>query len=158
MDRIAIALFAFFVAFESLADQQQWIFQQSKHRAPGHARVNALRDDYKRGFLTSGLFRYSRHPNFFAEQCVWASYYLFAVAAKWDGRADLFGASWRDAWVHEQGVGAVLLVLLFQGSTRFTESITAGKYPEYAEYRKTTSALVPLPPFGKLRAPTKKAR
>lgn len=158
LDRIAIALFAFFVAFESLADQQQWIFQQSKHRAPGHARVNALRDDYKRGFLTSGLFRYSRHPNFFAEQCVWASYYLFAVAAKWDGRADLFGASWRDAWVHEQGVGAVLLVLLFQGSTRFTESITAGKYPEYAEYRKTTSALVPLPPFGKLRAPTKKAR
>ena len=86
------------------------------------------------------------------------SYYLFAVAAKWDGRADLFGASWRDAWVHEQGIGAVLLVLLFQGSTRFTESITAGKYPEYAEYRKTTSALVPLPPFGKLRAPTKKAR
>ena len=43
LDRIAIALFAFFVAFESLADQQQWIFQQSKHRAPGHARQRPAR-------------------------------------------------------------------------------------------------------------------
>ena len=158
LDCVAAASFTFFVIFESTADQQQWTFQQSKHRAPGHVRVDALRDDYTRGFLTKGLFKYSRHPNFFAEQCVWVSYYLFAVAANWDGRSELFGAGWKEAWVHAQGIGAVLLIALFQGSTPFTESITAGKYPEYREYRKTTSALVPLPPFGKLRAPAKKAR
>ena len=34
-----------------------------------HARIREhrrLTGDYNRGFLTSGLFRYSRHPNFFA--------------------------------------------------------------------------------------------
>ncbi len=42
-------------------------------------------------------------------------------------------------------IGAVLLTLLFLGSTVFTESISAAKYPAYAEYRRTTSMLVPLP-------------
>ena len=42
-------------------------------------------------------------------------------------------------------IGAVLLTLLFIGSTVFTESISASKYPAYAAYRKETSMLVPLP-------------
>ena len=42
-------------------------------------------------------------------------------------------------------IGAVLLTLLFIGSTVFTESISASKYPDYAQYRRTTSMLVPLP-------------
>jgi steroid 5-alpha reductase family enzyme len=53
------------------------------------------------------------------------------------------------------GLGAVLLMLLFQGSTQFTESITLKKYPRYAEYQKVTSVLVPLPPFGKMGNSTK---
>ena len=43
---------------------------------------------------------------------------------------------------------AVLLTLLFLGSTRFTESISLSKYPSYAQYQKRTSALLPLPPRG----------
>jgi steroid 5-alpha reductase family enzyme len=39
-----------------------------------------------------------------------------------------------------------LLTLLFIGSTIFTESITAAKYPAYVDYQRTTSMLVPLPP------------
>ena len=42
-------------------------------------------------------------------------------------------------------VGAALLTVLFIGSTIFTESISASKYPAYADYRRTTSMLVPLP-------------
>ncbi len=42
--------------------------------------------------------------------------------------------------------GPVLLSILFIGSTIFTESITASKYPGYAEYQRTTSMLVPWPP------------
>jgi steroid 5-alpha reductase family enzyme len=57
--------------------------------------------DFKRGFITSGLFRYSRHPNFFAEQCVWWALALFSVAVTGD-------------WTHWTFVGAVLLSLLFQ--------------------------------------------
>lgn len=85
MDAVAAAAMTAFLALEATADQQQWAFQQSKHRAPGFVRQSHLRDDYTRGFLTQGLFRYSRHPNFFAEQCIWCSYYGFAVASKWWG-------------------------------------------------------------------------
>jgi steroid 5-alpha reductase family enzyme len=37
----------------------------------------------------------------------------------------------------------VLLLAVFIGSTRFTEAITKGKYPEYAEYQRRTSAVIP---------------
>ncbi len=40
-------------------------------------------------------------------------------------------------------LGAVLLTGLFIGSTRFTEQITLSKYPEYADYQKRTSMLIP---------------
>jgi steroid 5-alpha reductase family enzyme len=39
--------------------------------------------------------------------------------------------------------GIVLLLAVFIGSTRFTEAITASKYPEYAEFQKSTSAVIP---------------
>jgi steroid 5-alpha reductase family enzyme len=43
-------------------------------------------------------------------------------------------------------LGAVLLTALFIGSTIFTESITRSRYPEYADYQATTSAIVPWVP------------
>jgi steroid 5-alpha reductase family enzyme len=154
LDLIATCLFQSFWILESVADQQQWEFQQSKHRARGHPRIAALEEDYRRGFLTSGLFRLSRHPNFFAEQALWCSFYLFSVAASCQSPTEvaaLFRApvDWR-AWVNWSATGAALLVALFQGSTPFTESITRGKYASYAAYQKTTSRLVPwFPARGK---------
>ncbi|WP_355704784.1 hypothetical protein [Microbacterium oxydans] len=50
-------------------------------------------------------------------------------------------------------VGPALLTVLFIGSTIFTESITASKYPAYAAYRRTTSMLVPWPPSTRAVAP-----
>jgi hypothetical protein len=71
------------------------------------------------GFLETGLWAYSRHPNFFCEQAIWWVVYAFAVAA------DV--GCWNVTLA-----GPVLLTLLFRGSANFTESITAGKYPAYA--------------------------
>ena len=42
--------------------------------------------------------------------------------------------------------GPVLLTALFVGSTIFTESISAARYPAYRQYQRTTSMIVPLPP------------
>ena len=81
-------------------------------------------------FLTSGLFRYSRHPNFFCEQAMWWVYYVFSIAA---------GAGVLNWTI----VGAASLTLLFQGSTWITEKITLEKYPAYAQYQSTTSRLMP---------------
>lgn len=123
-DAVLAALFIALLAGETIADQQQWRFQNWKlaERAAG-------REPNPR-FLQDGLFRFSRHPNFFFEQAQW--WVLF-----------LFGAAAAGSVLQWTVLGALLLTVLFIGSTGFTESITLSRYPEYAEYRKTTSALVP---------------
>jgi steroid 5-alpha reductase family enzyme len=123
-DLVATVVFVGLLAGETIADQQQWNFHQWKR-----AEVAAGREPRPR-FLQTGLFRYSRHPNFFFEQAQWVMVYVFGAIAA--------GSPFQ--WT---GVGAVLLILLFIGSTAFTESITASKYPEYADYQRTTSALIP---------------
>lgn len=128
LDGLASVAAAAFLFMEAVADNQQWKFQTAKHAAI-HSRKR-LSGIYAKGFLDTGLWRYSRHPNFFAEQSFWWSLCLFATAAT--GHA--FGV-----WM----VGAFTLTLLFQGSTALTETITASKYPAYANYQKTTSKLVP---------------
>ena len=126
LDAVATALFATFLVGETVADQQQWRFQSAKA-----ARRRAGLSPGP-GFLSEGLFRYSRHPNFFCEQGIWWSFYLFGVAA---------GAP----WLNPSLLGPVLLTALFLGSTAFTESISVSKYPEYADYQRRTSRLIPTP-------------
>ncbi|XP_065186223.1 uncharacterized protein LOC135817051 [Sycon ciliatum] len=135
LDYIAAGLFLFFLVLETTADQQQWNFQGRKHTAKREGKP--LAGDNARGFLTSGLFRYSRHPNFFAEQCMWLCVYLFSVAAT--GR-----------YINYSCVGVLLLMALFQGSTSFTEMLTLKRYPLYYEYQKVTSRLVPFFPLGRV--------
>jgi len=127
LDVAATVLFLLFLTGETIADGQQWRFQTEKA-----ARRDAGLETGD-GFLSHGLFRYSRHPNFFCEQGLWWSFYLFGVGA---------GA----AWLNVSLAGPLLLTLLFLGSTAFTESISASKYPAYAAYRRRTSRLIPWPP------------
>jgi steroid 5-alpha reductase family enzyme len=119
LDVVLTVLFLAVLAGETIADQQQWAFHQRKAADPASPR-----------FLTTGLFSVSRHPNFFFEQAQW--WVLF-----------LFGAVAAGSLLQWTVLGAVLLTLLFVGSTRFTESITRSKYPEYADYQKRVSAVVP---------------
>lgn len=134
VDLVLAALFVAFLAGETLADQQQWRFHQAKRRALDEGRDPASR------FLTEGLFRFSRHPNFFCEQAQWWVVYAFVFVAT--------GAA-----LHPSIVGAILLTLLFHGSTNFTEEITRSRYPEYAEYQRRTSRLLPMPPRTVTAAP-----
>jgi len=128
LDVVASAAFLLFFAGESIADQQQWRFQSDKHARK--ARGEAVTAE----FLTTGLFRFSRHPNFFCEMGLWWSFALFGVAAGGGAVPSM--------------VGAAILTALFQGSTGMTERLSVEKYPSYAEYQRTTSRLVPMPPRG----------
>lgn len=121
-DGVVAALFVLFLVGETIADQQQWTFQQGKRADRAAGRESA-------GFLQTGLFRYSRHPNFFFEQAQWWAVAAFGILA-----ARSF------QWTV---LGALLLTLLFVGSTRFTESISVSRYPEYTDYQRRTSAVVP---------------
>jgi steroid 5-alpha reductase family enzyme len=128
IDGLLALAFVGFLGLETLADQQQWQFQSNKRAA-------LERGEHAPSFLTTGLFRYSRHPNFFAEQAIWWVVALFAVAAGSCEWAAIF-------------TGPVVLVGLFYGSTGFTETLSLRKYPSYAEYQRTTSKLIPWWPRG----------
>ena len=122
-DGLFAALFLVFLLGETIADQQQWNFHRAKKAAAAQG------DSVHPRFLTTGLFRYSRHPNFFFEQAQWWAIAAFGVVAAGT-------LTWSIA-------GALFLTALFIGSTRFTESITLSKYPEYARYQAGTSPIIP---------------
>ncbi|MCS5713328.1 DUF1295 domain-containing protein [Herbiconiux sp. CPCC 205716] len=121
LDVVLLVLFVAALVGETIADGQQWRFHLRKHSG-------AATDGQP--FLTRGLFRLSRHPNYFFELTQW--YLFFGVGAVAAGTVLQFSA-----------LGPLLLTVVFIGSTVFTESISRGKYPDYEEYRRTTSALVP---------------
>ncbi len=127
-DYILAAAFLLFVIIETIADQQQWNFQKEKWR-----QIKAgekTRGEYAQGFVSSGLWKWVRHPNFMAEQAIWICFYLFSVAVT--GR-----------WFNWSVAGSLLLLLLFQGSSDFSEGISASKYPAYADYQKRTGRFFP---------------
>lgn len=123
-DVVLALVFLAFLVGETVADEQQWRFHRWKaaERAAGRTP--------EPGFLQSGLFRVSRHPNYFFEQAQWWVFYGFAIVAT-------------GVWLHWSIAGAVLLSVLFVGSTVFTEQISRSKYPDYDGYRARTSPLVP---------------
>lgn len=127
LDLLVAAVFLAFLVGETVADQQQWRFHQEKRAAVAAGRTPET------NFLQTGLWRFSRHPNFFFEQAQWWAFFFFGAIA----------AGSLQQWTV---VGAALLTGLFIGSTIFTESITRSKYPEYADYQARVSPIVPLPP------------
>ncbi len=128
-DYLIAALLISFIVIETIADQQQWNYQKAKQKAV--AIGGDLPEKYTKGFIQTGLWRFSRHPNFAAEQAVWIVFYFFSVTATGN-------------WLNWSVMGAILLVLLFWGSSSFTESITAGKYSDYADYQKRVPRFLPF--------------
>jgi steroid 5-alpha reductase family enzyme len=107
------------VAGEGLADRQLHNFKK---------------DLANRGKVCrSGLWRYSRHPNYFFECLHWLSYTLLALTSP---------------YVLLTLAPAVVMawLLLKVSGIPLTEAQSARSRPDYAEYIRTTSALIPWPP------------
>jgi steroid 5-alpha reductase family enzyme len=128
LDWVAAAIMLVLIGVETIADQQQYDFQTEKHRRLRSG--EKLDGDCEQGFCTKGLWAKVRHPNYAAEQGIWLAFYLFSVPAS-------------DRWLNGSLTGAVLLMLLFLGSSDFSEKISAGKYPAYAHYQKSTGRFFP---------------
>jgi steroid 5-alpha reductase family enzyme len=125
---LALVLVALIIV-ETVADQQQWNYHKQKQAL--QEKGGELHEKYSRGFVHTGLWGIVRHPNYAAEQAIWIVFYFFSVAAS-------------GKWVNWSVLGAILLVLLFWGSSNFSESISAGKYPGYAEYKKSVPRFIPF--------------
>jgi steroid 5-alpha reductase family enzyme len=128
LDISAAILMMVFIVAEGTADNQLFKFQQEKQTGKMGAQYG---ESLKKGFLTEGLWKFSRHPNFASEQGVWICFYFFGVAAS-------------GKWINSTLLGPALLVLIFMGSTKLTESISAGKYPDYKEYQESVPKFIPL--------------
>lgn len=131
VDGLAAALMFGFICYETVADEQQWAFQSTKKRLLAEGRKLAdLPAPYNKGFNTVGLWSVSRHPNYFAEQGTWCAFYVFSIG----GGIGI---------VNWSVIGALLLIVLFLGSSAFAEEISSGKYPEYATYCQKVSKFFP---------------
>jgi steroid 5-alpha reductase family enzyme len=109
---------------EAIADAQKAAFRS--------------KDENRGRFITSGLWRYSRHPNYFGEMLVWWGLFLYAVPF-------LDGA----AFAVVAGPVFITLLLLFVSGIPLVERSADEKYgddPAYRDYKRRTSILVPLPP------------
>ena len=136
VDGLAAALMLGFIVYETVADEQQWAFQTTKWKLIGEGKkLEELPAPYNKGFNTQGLWSRSRHPNYFAEQGTWCAFYVFSIG----GGIGLINWSI---------IGALLLIVLFLGSSTFAEEISAGKYPEYADYCQQVSRFFPGKKYG----------
>ncbi|OQS02406.1 integral membrane protein [Thraustotheca clavata] len=130
-DTVLALTFLGLLLVETTADQQQYNFQETKWAMIKSGKTLAqLPSPYNLGFCTTGLFAYSRHPNFFAEISMWWVVYSFSLIP-----------SGHHNWTL---LGALNLFMLFQGSVRLTEYLTSQKYSKYAQYQKLVSMLLPM--------------
>lgn len=127
-DYIAALLMLGFIITETIADNQLFRFYREKQKGAGEAGI--FTESVRKGFMTEGLWKYSRHPNFASEQAIWISFYLFGVSASGE-------------WLNFSIAGPLLLVLLFIGSSMLTENISSSKYPDYETYKRSVPKFFP---------------
>ena len=117
LDAAALMLFLVGFVFEALGDWQLGRFGA---------------DENNRGkVLDTGLWRYTRHPNYFGEFCIWWAFWLFAVAA----------GAW---WTIFAPLLMSFLLLRVSGVTMLEKTITSRR-PGYAGYVRSTNAFFPGP-------------
>jgi steroid 5-alpha reductase family enzyme len=134
-DFIIAALLLGFIILETIADKQQMEFQVTKYKLLNQGKkLEDLPKPYNLGFSTDGLWARSRHPNYFAEQSIWIVLYLFCISA---GVTNYIFFNWTL-------IGSMFLILLFIGSSSFSEGISLQKYPVYQDYIDKVSKFVPL--------------
>ena len=143
-DILVVVAFLAFLLVEIIADEQQWSFQTKKHKWLKDKKLEKnsqfTEQDFKRGFLTKGLFSCSRHPNFFSEMSLWWIIYLITLTSQLTALSSNFNYT---LLFNKTIYGTFLLTLLFQGSTKLTESISVAKYPDYKKYQKQVSRIIP---------------
>jgi len=114
-DLVGVALWALGFFFEAVGDWQL-------------ARFKA--DDANRGrVMDRGLWRFTRHPNYFGEFCQWWGFYAIALAA--------------GAWWSIVGPLLMSVMLLRVSGVTLLEKDIGDRRPQYADYRKRTPAFFP---------------
>jgi steroid 5-alpha reductase family enzyme len=126
LDATGIAVAAFGIAFEALGDAQMSGFRADP---ANQGRV-----------MDRGVWRFTRHPNYFGEACVWWGFWLMALAA-----AGLSGA-----WSVVSPLLMTVLLLKVSGVSLLEKDIVERR-PAYCDYMARTNAFVPGWPRRRVR-------
>lgn len=119
LDAAGVALFALGLGFESVGDAQL-------------ARFKADPDNRGR-VMDRGLWRYTRHPNYFGDFCVWWGFFAIALATP------------HGVWTVLSPLVMSFLLLRVSGVALLERDI-AKRRPAYRDYVRRTSAFLPRPP------------
>jgi len=117
LEYVAVVFWAIAVVGEGLAD---WQLQQFKKDPANKGEV-----------CTTGLWNYSRHPNYFFQSLLWTAYFLFVLPASW-------------GWVAVISP-TVIIYLIFKitGIPLTEEQSIRSKGDKYLEYQRSTSVFFP---------------
>jgi steroid 5-alpha reductase family enzyme len=116
LDAVGLVLFNVGFFFEAVADWQLTRFKA----APAN----------KGKLLTSGLWRYTRHPNYFGDALVWWGFFFLALATP------------GSLWTVVSPVLMTFMLLRVSGVALLEQRLKTSK-PEYREYIEATNAFVP---------------
>jgi steroid 5-alpha reductase family enzyme len=114
-----VILFLVGLGFEAIGDEQ---LRRFKADAASRGKV-----------MDRGLWRYTRHPNYFGDACVWWGIWLVALPA---------GGTW---WTFIGPLVMTVLLVRVSGKALLERDI-GERRPDYAEYIRRTSGFFPLPP------------
>jgi steroid 5-alpha reductase family enzyme len=120
LDVLGFALATFGLVFEAIADAQM-----ARFKADGANRGQVM---------DRGLWRHTRHPNYFGECCVWWGLWLVAMGS----------AGWGGAWSIVSPVLMTVLLLKVSGVSLLEKDITERR-PAYRDYIARTNAFLPGP-------------
>lgn len=134
LEVVGLSLWAIAYALESVADAQKLLF---------------ISRDGGTGVCDVGLWRYSRHPNYFAEWLVWTGLVVAAVPSWWALRATEPGPVWGALGVGTLAAsGMMYTTLVYLTGAVPAEHFSALKRPGYRAYQARTSRFFPWFPRG----------
>jgi steroid 5-alpha reductase family enzyme len=116
---IGVALWVVGMFFETVGD---WQLARFLDNPDNQGRV-----------MDQGLWRYTRHPNYFGESCVWVGFFLIALENPL-------------AWITIISPAVIIYVLVGPLGKELLERRMSKKRPEFADYKRRTSGFFPLPP------------
>ena len=119
LDAVGLVLYSLGLSFEAVGD---WQLARFKADPANAGRV-----------MDQGLWRYTRHPNYFGDCCVWWGLFVVALSTPYG------------IW---SAVGPVLMTFLLMrvSGVPLLERNIHERRPDYVEYAKRTSAFFPRPP------------
>jgi steroid 5-alpha reductase family enzyme len=118
LDMLGACVVLFGFIFETVGDAQLAAFK--------------ARDANRGRIMDTGLWRYTRHPNYFGEFCVWWGFYLIALSA----------GGW---WAVVSPLLMSVLLLKVSGVTLLEQDMS-GRRPAYRDYIARTNAFFPGKP------------